>query len=147
MIRTLPILLLLALVQCSSPSKREPVAPTIVADDPKVDDGDYKISRLTYEEVLKEGMQHVMRWYFVEPHYRGDRFVGFQVKQILKEELQQGPLRVGDVILSINDGAVERPEQALAVWRGLWPRKNLKLKLLRNGQPITYVIPIISASE
>ena len=119
----------------------------MVADDPKADDGVYTISRATYEEVLKAGMQHVMRWYFVEPHYRGELFIGYAVKQVLKEELQEGPLRVGDVILTINGGAVERPEQAMAVWRGLWPRKTLELKLLRKGQPTNYVIPITSTSE
>ncbi len=82
-----------------------------------------------------------------ERHYRSDKFVGFKVKQILKEEFQEGPLRIGDVILTINGGAIERPEQAMAVWRGLWPRKTLELKLLRKGKPTNYVIPIVTEAE
>ena len=147
MTRPLPLMLILLLTACSAIDRREPVTPVIIADEPAVDDNDYSISRTTYEAVLKEGMQHVMRWYFVEPHYRGDKFVGFRVNQVLKEELQAGPLRIGDVILTINGGAIERPEHAMAVWRGLWPRKTLELKLLRKDQPIKYVIPIISDSE
>jgi type II secretory pathway component PulC len=135
------------LAACSGTDRREPIAPTIVADEPKVDDNDYTISRAAYELVLKDGMQHVMRWYFVEPHYHKDQFVGFAVKQVLKEELQDGPLRIGDVLLTINGGAIERPEHAMAVWRGLWPRKTLELKLLRKGKPTSYVIPIVTESE
>jgi type II secretory pathway component PulC len=145
--RLLPLLLLSLMAACSGTDRREPVTPTIVADEPKVDTNEYSISRTTYEGVLKEGMQHVMRWYFVEPHYRNDRFVGFAVKQVLKEELQAGPLRIGDVLLTINGGAIERPEHAMAVWRGLWPRKTLELKLLRNGKPTNYTIPIVTESE
>ncbi len=145
--RLLPLLMLSLLAACTGTDRREPVAPTIIADEPKVDDNDYSISRTTYEQVLKDGMQHVMRWYFVEPHYRSDKFVGFKVKQILKEEFQEGPLRIGDVILTINGGAIERPEQAMAVWGGLWPRKTLELKLLRKGKPTNYVIPIVTEAE
>ncbi len=147
MMRISSLLLLFILAACSGEDRREPVTPIIVADEPEPDDKDYTISRATYEEVLKEGMQHVMRWYFVEPHYSGERFVGFAVKQVLKEELQHGPLRIGDVLLTINGGSIERPEHAMAVWRGLWPRKSLELKLLRKGQPTSYVIPIVSPSE
>jgi hypothetical protein len=134
------------LLSCSGTPHREPITPIIVEDEPE-EAKDYRITRSRYEEVLKDGMQKVMRWYFVKPHYRGSKFIGFEVSQIINEDLTDGPLRIGDVILRINDGAIERPEQALAVWRGLWNKKHLKLKLLRKNRAVIYDIPIVADAE
>ena len=131
------------LLSCSGPGHREPVTPVIIEDEPE-EAKEYSISRGRYEEVLKDGMQKVMRWYFVKPYYKGSKFVGFEVSQILNEDLLDGPLRIGDVILRINDGVIERPEQALAVWRGLWTKKRLKLQLLRKNRTVVYDIPIVA---
>lgn len=138
------LFLLLALsTACSSAQRREPIVPTIVEDEPQVE-GDYSIDREEYEQVLKGGLQKVMRWYYVKPAYKGSAFVGFQVEEVLKEELKRGPLKPGDVIVSINDLPVERPEHAMAVWRGLWNKKSLELVLIRKGKKLVYEIPIFS---
>jgi type II secretory pathway component PulC len=140
-------LLLLLAASCSADAKREVVAPTIIEDDDPAETREYRIIRSEYEAVLKEGIQPVMRWYFVKPHYRRSKFVGYEVNEVLREELQKGPILPGDVILSINSSPIERPEHAMAIWRGLWPRKTLDLKLLRKGKPVSYVIPIVSDSQ
>jgi type II secretory pathway component PulC len=140
-------LILLALLvfssACSSVERREPIAPTIIEDEPEAE-GDHRIDRAEYEQVLKDGLQKVMRWYYVKPAYKGSAFIGFQVEDILKEELKKGPLKPGDVIVTINDLPVERPEHAMAIWRGLWSKKVLTLVLMRKGQKIVYEIPIVS---
>jgi type II secretory pathway component PulC len=147
--RPLAMLLLVAIatVNCAGSDRREPVTPTIVPDDPLPDHGDYTIDRARYETVLKEGLQHVMRWYFVKPSYRGEQFIGYQIAEILNPDLASGPLRVGDILLAVNGDTVERPEHAMAVWRGLWARKTLDLKILRKGQPMHYSIPIVSQDK
>jgi len=130
---------------CSSADIREPVAPTIIDDDGPTADGDWKIQRSDYEAVAKQGIQHVMRWYHVRPHYKGGRFIGYEVAEIYKEELKAGPLRKGDVLLAVNDLPIERPEHAMAVWRNLWGQKSLKLSLLRSGLPTVLDIPVVES--
>jgi len=135
---------LLVLAGCSAAETREPIAPVIVEDEPD-QERTYEISRREYEEVLKQGLQKVMRWYFVKPHYVKSAFVGFGVQEVVKEELKKGPLRPGDIILTVNDLPIERPEHAMAVWRGLWSRKRLKLSLLRKGRKVVLEIPIVES--
>lgn len=141
-VKTVGFLAVLVLTACSQPETRKPVTPTMV-DDEDGPEPDWKIPRAAYEEVIKEGLPKVMRWYFVAPSYKGAKFVGFQVVDILKEELLKGPLKIGDVLLTINGSAVERPEHAQAVWRGLWGRRSLQLEIIRDKQKKTYDIPIV----
>ena len=119
------------------------MTPTLVEGDEEAPEPDWKIPRASYEAAVKDGLQKVMRWYFVEPAYSGDNFIGYAVRDVYREDLQKGPIRVGDVILRINEMPVERPEHALAIWRDLWGRNTLKLELLRGGLPRVYVIPIV----
>lgn len=127
---------------CTQPATRTPVAPTLVKEVPP-ETKEYRILRSDYEQVIKDGLQNVMRWYFLKPSYNGDRFIGFRVKQVVNSSLAEGPLFVGDILLSVNDMPIERPDHAMAVWRSLWGKKTLKLRLLRNGREIVYEIPIV----
>jgi len=132
----------LLLVSCSQPEVREAVPPTLVEEDPP-EMREYRILRADYEQVVKDGLQNVMRWYFLQPHYAGEKFVGYKVEMVVKPEFENGPLFKGDVLLSVNDMPIERPEHAMAVWRSLWERKTLKLKLLRGDKETAYEIPIV----
>lgn len=150
MTRTLSVwvmtaLLALATLRCSHEPQREPVAPTLVDEDDEAPEKASFILRSNYEAVVSGSMQTVIAWFFLRPHYQQGRFVGYEVAEIYNQELTQGPLRVGDVILEVNDSSVEKPEQAMAVWRGLWGRKDLRLKLLRKGKVVQYQIPIVDA--
>ena len=139
--------LTLAAAACSAPPvEREPVAPQLVDDTPEKKS--YSILRSDYEETVQEGLQSVLRWYFTKPAYSNDKkFVGYRIMEIYKLELMEGPLVSGDVIVSVNDLPVERPEQAMKVWRGLWGRKSLKLTFIRNNKVINLNIPIVDKIE
>ncbi|MBM4352423.1 MAG: hypothetical protein FJ109_01285 [Deltaproteobacteria bacterium] len=139
------LLSILLLAACSPARVREPVAPILVEGEEEKEP-DWRIARADFEQVLKAGLQPVMRWYFVVPSYDGDAFVGYEVAEIIKPELEAGPLRVGDVLVAINDMPIERPDHVLAVWRQLWSRKTISLDLLRGGKSRRYVIPILSDS-
>jgi len=129
---------------CSPAERREPVTPIIIEDEPE-EERDYRILRSEYENVVKDKLQKVMRWYYVKPHYKGEStFVGFRVEEVYREELLKGPLKVGDIIVTINDLPVERPEHAMAIWRGLWNKRKLTLNLIRKGKKKVYVIPIVN---
>jgi hypothetical protein len=130
------------LAACSQPETREPIAPTMIEDE-EGPEPDWKIQRASYEAVIKGGLPKVFRWYFVAPSYKGAKFMGFQIVDIYKEELLKGPLKIGDVLLTINGAAVERPEHAQAIWRGLWGRKSLELVIIRDKKKKTYDIPVV----
>ncbi len=137
------VLAALLLLSCSSARVREPVAPTLVEGE-EDKEPQWRIPRADFEQVLKDGLQPVMRWYFLAPAYNGESFVGYEVVEVLKPELEAGPLRAGDVLLAVNDLPIERPDHALAIWRQLWGRKTISLDLLRDGKPRRYVVPIVS---
>jgi hypothetical protein len=139
-------LLALSLLCACGPRGPEPVAPTIIEEDEKTTEPekDHKIKRSAYERVLKEGLPKVMQWYWLEAHKNRGRFVGFKIKEIYREDVKGGPIRVKDVLLSINDLPIERPEHAQSIWRGLWSKRELKIELLRDGKRMIYTIPIIA---
>jgi type II secretory pathway component PulC len=139
---------LLVLAGCSPrPERREPVAPTLVTDDDEEAAAAAVIHRDRYEEVCREGLQKVMAWFFLKPHYSNGKFLGYELADIYNEELQDGLLKRGDVILSVNDRSVERPEQAMTVWRELWGRNSLKIKLMRQGKVKVFDIPIVGGTS
>ncbi len=139
---------LLVLGGCSPrPEHREPVAPTLVTDDDEDTAAAAVIRRDRYEEVCRDGLQKVMAWFFLKPHYSNGRFVGYEVADIYNEELEDGILKRGDVILSVNDRPVERPEQAMTVWRELWGRNTLRIKLMRQGKVKVFDIPIVRGTS
>ena len=136
------LMALVGLVACSPVERREPVTPIII-DESDQPEPDWSISRDDYETTIKQGLQKVMRWYFVKPAYKGSAFVGYQVVQIYNERLEKGPLLKGDVLISINGLPIERPEQALPIWRGLLGQKGVRINLIRGGKEKTYDIPIV----
>ncbi len=141
--RTLSLLVLVgALWGCSQPDVRPAVTPIIVDED--AEPKNLTIAKSEYEETVQAGMQTVLRWVFVKPAYSaGDKFMGYQVVEIYRLELKDGPLKVGDILISVNDLPIERPEQAMLVWRGLWGRKNLKLTFQREGRTKSLTIPVV----
>jgi len=150
MIRRMLLLVvgMLVLGGCSTrPERREPVAPTLVTDSDEETASTSVIRRDRYEEVCREGLQKVMAWFFLKPYYAQGKFVGYELADIYNEELQDGLLKRGDVILSVNDRSVERPEQAMTVWRELWGRNTLKIKLLRHGKVRVFDIPIVGETS
>ncbi len=71
--------------------------------------------------VLDAGPAMFLRQLEVAPRLSGDRFVGWQLVQLID---RQGPLYdidlvPGDVLLAINGQSVSRPEQLQAVWDSL----------------------------
>ena len=73
-----------------------------------------------------------------EPAREDGAFVGFRVVSI--EDALTVPdteglgVRPGDVVVRVNGQAIERPEQALAVWEGLRVASTLAIEYLRAGE-------------
>src|SRR3954468_20147382 len=79
------------------------------------------IARARLVAVLDAGPGTFLRQLEVAPRMAGDRFVGWQLVQLLD---RRGPLREvnlspGDVLVTVNGKPVARPEQLQALWDSL----------------------------
>ena len=138
------LLLVAACPGCSHHEIRKPVTPTLIEDGPK----ELRILRADYEAVIKAGIQPVMRWYLTMPAYdAAENFLGFRIVRILKDELKDGPLKLGDVLRRVNGRAIETPGQVEIVWRELWSRKTLTLSMIRGVHPMDITIPIVGVVD
>ncbi|MGE0872887.1 MAG: hypothetical protein AB7P03_30305 [Kofleriaceae bacterium] len=84
--------------------------------------------------VLDAGPGMFLRQLEVAPRMNGDRFVGWQLVQVID---QAGPLHdldvvPGDVLLAINGKPLSRPDQLKAVWDSLRTANQVTAQLWRG---------------
>ena len=66
------------------------------------------------------------------------QFIGFEIKQILPHSpLYQSSIKVGDVILKINQEPIGKPQEVMRVWELVQQASSLQVDLLRHGHPLT----------
>jgi hypothetical protein len=106
---------------------------------------EFAIRRPALEAFIKQGPRHVLQLVQVQPAFSGQRFVGYEVMQVspdaaawLKERL-----RVGDVVVSVNQQSVARPEDYMSIWGELHAQRALTISILRGGEALELVWPII----
>jgi S1-C subfamily serine protease len=96
------------------------------------------IARAHLLAVLDAGPASFLRQLEVAPHMSGDRFVGWQLVQLLDHT---GPLHdvdviPGDVLLAVNGQPLSRPEQLQTLWDSLRTANDLTAKLWRGSQQL-----------
>jgi len=92
------------------------------------------IARARLVAVLDAGPGMFLRQFEVAPRMVGDRFVGWQLVQLLDHS---GPLHdvdvaPGDVLLAINGKPLERPDELQTVWDSLRTANELVARLRRG---------------
>ena len=92
------------------------------------------IARARLVAVLDAGPGMFLRQLEVAPHMLGDRFVGWQLVQLLD---RAGPLNdvdvvPGDVLVAINGKPLERPDELQTVWDSLRTANELTARLTRG---------------
>ena len=92
------------------------------------------IARARLVAVLDAGPGTFLRQLEVSPRLAGNRFVGWQLVQLLD---RSGPLHdvdvaPGDVLLAVNGKPVARPEQLQALWDSLRTANELTARLTRG---------------
>ena len=136
------IVSLLALAGCGGGAPG-PRAPTVAAASDPAPDATEATGRLTLARsalvpVLDAGLGRFLGRVATEPAREDGAFVGFRVVSI--EDALTVPdteglgVRPGDVVVRVNGQAIERPEQALAVWEGLRVASTLAIEYLRAGE-------------
>jgi general secretion pathway protein C len=133
----------------SAPAKAPAAAPETTAarvntpaKDPKAA-APSSISRSKLKAVVAEGPGAFLQKIVLDdrPVFVGGKFHGFRVVS-LKDALASSDLRAGDVITRVNGMPIERPEQAVEVFRALPAAKELRVSYERDGEPKELVYPI-----
>jgi S1-C subfamily serine protease len=97
------------------------------------------IHRSELRRFIKLGPQRFIRQVSVRPAFHRKKFFGWRIISYRGP----GAIRPGDVVMRVNGGLVERPDQFMAVWDTLERRKDLVVDLVREGRTITLRYPIV----
>jgi S1-C subfamily serine protease len=96
------------------------------------------IARAHLVAVLDAGPATFLRQLEVAPRLSGDRFVGWQLVQLLDHAgpLHDVDLAPGDVLLAINGKPLSRPEQLQVVWDSLRTANEVTAQMWRGAQKL-----------
>ena len=128
----------LASAERASPSAAPAPAPRVEAPAGKgVRTGTIERARLL--TVLDGGPAAFLRELEVTARMEGDRFVGWQLVQLLDRQGPLGQVDVvpGDVLLAVNGLPVSRPDQLQAIWDSLRTANQLEADLWRGSAKVT----------
>lgn len=106
---------------------------------PKVADaGAKRVKKAALESLLKSGPHALIRAFLVEPAYTDGKFRGFRVAQRTPHPVlaDEGPVRVGDIIVSANGVRLETPGQFMSAWGKLKSERNFSIVLIRADKRI-----------
>lgn len=102
------------------------------------------IDRAKLVAVLDRGPGAFLRQLEVTPHMDGNRFVGWQLVQLLDRDgpLVDVDLVPGDVLLAVNGRPLARPDQLQAVWESLRTANELRAQLWRGDAKLELAFAI-----
>ena len=92
------------------------------------------IDRSDLVPVLDAGLGRYLQNVETQPEFHQGVFVGFRIVSLFPGELTYASidLRPGDIVTRVNGRAIERPEQAVAVWEALRTASNLVVHYQRG---------------
>jgi type II secretion system protein C len=77
------------------------------------------------------------------PVAEGGRIAGFALTRVPEGSLlTEAGLRAGDVLVSVNDVAIDSLPTLIGLWPRLQNERELRAVVLRNGQPITLAVTL-----
>lgn len=102
------------------------------------------VERKEVDRTVDAGLGTFLQRVSVEPVVESDKFVGFRLTQLQPGVVRKGvDVQVGDVVTHANGRSLEVETNAFEVFQGLKTAREIRLSVLRNGQPRELVIPII----
>lgn len=94
----------------------------------------------------KRAVQTLMAKLRLRPHFQEGRPSGFMVGEVPKGSVfEAAGLKVGDIVVGINDEEVRTPNQLLKAYKEVSEVRELWLDVLRNGQEETIEVEIQAA--
>lgn len=141
------LMLAVMLGGCSGPSStgsKDPSGPATGAPGGQGPDGrrvgEWEILRSVLRRHIDRGAGEFNSKLRVRAAFMRNRFYGWKVLSY------RGPgkkIRSGDIITSINDKSIERPNQCMAIWNSLARSNHLVVKLVRQGKPMVLRYTIV----
>ncbi len=97
------------------------------------------IQRAALVKVLDAGPGEFLRHMEVAPKHQGERFLGWQLVQILDQQnpLVDVDLVPGDVLLAVNGVSISRPDQLQTVWDALRTANRVQADLWRGDTKLS----------
>ena len=105
------------------------------------------IARSRLLAVLDAGPGSFLRQLEVSPKKQGDRFVGWELVQVIDRgsPLIDLDLVVGDVLLAINGKPISRPDQLQTIWDSLRTANEVTAQLWRGDAKLTLAFTVDNA--
>ncbi len=101
----------------------------------QIADGQFVVDRSEVDAAL-ENINQLYTQIRAVPHFEGGQASGFRVFAIRPGSIfDKIGLRNGDIIQRINDGELSDPARALALFQELRNEREIRVELVRNGQP------------
>ncbi len=107
------------------------------------------IARSRLIAVLDAGPGSFLRQLEVSPKKQGDRFVGWELVQVIDRgsPLIDLDLVVGDVLLAINGKPISRPDQLQTVWDSLRTANEVTAQLWRGDAKLTLAFTVVDHAQ
>lgn len=103
-----------------------------------VDDSRWRISKAVADNA-RANLNSLLQSARMIPQVDNGKTVGFKLVELNKGSLlEKIGLRVGDLIVEINQVKLDGPEKALQIFQQVREANNITLGLLRNGKPETF---------
>ncbi len=110
-------------------------APSGVVD---LGDGRFRVDRGMVDSA-RGNMGTLLQSARMIPHMENGQTAGFRLVGMQRGSLlEQLGLRLGDVVVEINQVRLDSPEKALQIFQQVREANNISLGLIRNGQPQTF---------
>jgi len=108
-----------------------------------VGEGSYVIEQKALQQILDNPNQ-IMTDAWLTPHIVGNKQEGFVLKKIKKNGLHDSlGLKIGDVLLRINNYNISNPVNALQAFTALRGMDRIQLYIIRGGEKMTMTYQII----
>ncbi len=136
---------------CSSeaaPPPRRPLSADVVMPEPEPQPKQ-AIARAVVDKAIKAGLGHFLAYVDVEAQVDNGKFVGWKVIELRgpKGTWDGVDLRVGDVVVRVNGFKVERDYEADKAFKSLAVASEIRVTLLREGQPAELRLAIVAEGE
>jgi len=106
------------------------------------------VGRKQVVETVEAGLGAFLQRVQVEPVFKDERFVGFQVVSIHPPDAwTEYGLLAGDVVTHVNARSIEQETEAFEVFQELRSASEIRVRLQRADEQRELVIPIVGAPE
>lgn len=103
-----------------------------------VDDDRWQVSRSVANNA-RANLSSLLKTARMVPQVKNGKTVGFKLVELKKDSLlEQIGLKVGDLVVEINQVKLNSPEKALQIFQQVREANNITLGLIRNGKPKTF---------